>query len=85
MVVDILPNQPDLAVLYNDEEPDQGYILENKDAPKEFQVSVLNIVPKESVSIEQNGYYFDQNDITITGYWTWDKVAALLPYDYQPD
>lgn len=80
----ILPNQPDVAVLYNKVEPDAGYVLINEDTPKKFQLSIITIANNESLAIEQNGYYFDQNDITITGYWTWDKVGDLLPYDYKP-
>ncbi|MEJ7587194.1 MAG: carboxypeptidase-like regulatory domain-containing protein [Ferruginibacter sp.] len=83
-MVDIFPNQPDIAVLYRNEEPDPGYSAQNEEAPRKYELSVINIAPNESIGIEQNGYYFDQNDITITGYWIWDKVADLLPYDYRP-
>ncbi|MEO6730388.1 MAG: hypothetical protein ABIN01_04170, partial [Ferruginibacter sp.] len=82
-MVDIIPNQPDIAVLYSKEEPAPGYIAQNEETPKGYQLSVINIAPNEYVSIEQNGYYFDQNDITITGYWTWDKVGDQLPYEYK--
>ena len=82
LMVDITPNQPDVVVLYSKEEPDSGYLAQNEEAPKEYQLSVITIASGEAISIEQNGYYFDQNDITITGYWTWDKVADLVPYDY---
>ena len=34
------------------------------------------------MDIERNGYYYEQNDITITGYWAWEKVADMLPYNY---
>ncbi|MEO6723057.1 MAG: carboxypeptidase-like regulatory domain-containing protein [Ferruginibacter sp.] len=84
-LVDIMPNQPNVAVIYNKEEPDPGYLAQNDEKAKKFQVSIISIVPNESLGIEQNGYYFDQNDITITGYWIWDKVADLLPYDYVPN
>ncbi|MBC7886788.1 MAG: carboxypeptidase-like regulatory domain-containing protein [Ferruginibacter sp.] len=83
-LVDIIPNQPDIAVLYSKEEPDPGYSAQNEDTPKNFQLSVITIAANESVAIEQNGYYFDQNDITITGYWIWDKVADMVPYDFHP-
>jgi len=83
-LVAIIPNQPDIAVIYNKEEPDPVYVIQNEETPKKFQLSVITIANNESLAIEQNGYYFDQNDITITGYWTWDKVGDLLPYDYAP-
>ncbi|MEP7141667.1 MAG: carboxypeptidase-like regulatory domain-containing protein [Ferruginibacter sp.] len=83
-VVDIVPNQPDIAVLYSNEEPDPGYSAQNEDTTKNFELSVITIAANESIGIEQNGYYFDQNDITITGYWIWDKMGDMVPYDYYP-
>ncbi len=83
-LVSIMPNQPNMAVLYSYEFPEEGYVLQNKDTPRDFQLSVIAIAPGEAIGIEQNGYYFDQNDITITGYWIWDKIGDMLPYDYTP-
>ncbi len=82
LLVDILPNQPDMAVLYSNEEPAPGYVEQNEETPRKFQLSVITIANKESIAIEQNGYYFDQNDIVITGYWTWEKMGDMVPYDY---
>jgi CarboxypepD_reg-like domain len=82
-LVDILPNQPDVAVLYSKEEPDAGFVEQNEESPRKFQLSVITIGNNESIAIEQNGYYFDQNDITITGYWTWEKMSDMVPYDYK--
>lgn len=84
-LVGILPNQPDVAVLYTYEEPEPEYLVQNEGAPPEYQLSVINIRPGESIAIEKNGYYFDQNDIVVTGYWIWDKVGDSLPYDYIPE
>jgi hypothetical protein len=84
LLVAIMPNQPTVAVIYNKEEPAAEYLAQNDEPAKAFQLSLLSIIPDEVIGIEQNGYYFDQNDITITGYWIWDKVADLLPYDYVP-
>jgi hypothetical protein len=35
--------------------------------------------------IQQNGYFYDQNDVTNTGYWSWEKLGDALPYDYNPE
>ncbi len=83
--VDFSPNQPDVAVLYKKEEPPVQYLAQNEDAPKKFELSVITINPAQSIVIEQNGYYYDQNNITINGYWTWEKVADMLPYDFIPN
>lgn len=83
-LVEVMPNQPDVAILFNGEEPETGYLLQNSEAPGKWQLSVINIPSGQAVDIEQNGYYFDQNDIIINGYWTWEKAGDMLPYDYRP-
>jgi hypothetical protein len=47
------------------------------------QISILEF--PEYIAIEQNGYYYDQKDILTSGYWSWEKLADLLPYDYDPE
>ncbi len=80
--VDILPRQKDVAVIYKNEPSPDLYLAANSDASPKFQLSMLYFLPDESLNIEQNGFYFEQNDITITGYWAWEKVADMVPYDY---
>lgn len=84
-LVEIMPKQQGLAVLYTKEPPNPLYLAQTGDTPRNFQLSILAITPEEAVGIEQNGYYFDQNDITINGYWTWTKVGDVLPYDFRPE
>jgi CarboxypepD_reg-like domain len=81
--VEILPNQPEVGVLFLGVKPSANYLAENPAESKDFKLSVLSFKPKESIIIEQNGYFYDQNDIITSGYWAWDKVAELLPYDYE--
>jgi hypothetical protein len=81
-VVEIRPNQKEVGVIYTKENPAAGFVRDNPDEPSDFQFSILSFLPGESIIIEQNGYFFEQNDLTIHAYWTWDKVADLLPYDY---
>lgn len=83
-LVEIVPNQQNMAVLYTKAAPDPLYISQTDDISRKFQLSVINIAADQSVGIEQNGYFFDQNDILINGYWTWQKVADVLPYDFRP-
>jgi hypothetical protein len=84
-VVDIMPNQTQVAIVYLNEEPCKEYVLQNDEKPKKFQLSEIAVAPAQYIGIEQNGFYFDQNDITITGYWTWEKTADMVPYDFKPD
>jgi len=81
-MVDILPRQKEVAVIYKNETPSDLYLAVTPDASSKFQLSVLSFLPDESLNIEQNGFYFEQNDITITGYWAWEKTGDMLPYDY---
>ncbi len=83
-LVEITPNQQNMAVLYNRQAPAPLYLEATGDVPRKFQLSILTIAPDQSIGIEQNGYFFDQNDIVINGYWTWQKVADVLPYDFRP-
>ena len=82
-IVLIKPNQNDMAVIYGNEYPEQNYLAEESYAPKDYQLSIVSI--SHPITIEANGYYYDQNDITITGYWAWGKVGNMLPYDFVPD
>ena len=83
--VDILPNQKDVGILFMGEKPAAAYLNDHSSEPKDFKFSLLSFRPNESITIEQNGYFYDQNDISISGYWTWDKVGEQLPYDYRAD
>lgn len=81
-MVDIFPRQKEVAVIYKNETPSDLYMETTPDAPSKFQLSVLSFLPDESLNIEENGFYFEQNDITITGYWAWEKVGDMLPYNF---
>ena len=80
--VDILPRQKDVAIIYKNEQSSPLYVEANPEASSKFQLSVVSFLPDESLNIEQNGFYYEQNDITITGYWAWEKVGDMLPYDF---
>jgi hypothetical protein len=80
--VDILPRQKDVAVIYKNETPSDLYLNENPGVSPKFELSELYFLPGESLTIEQNGFYFEQNDVTITGYWAWEKIGDILPYDF---
>ena len=83
--VEILPNQKDVGILYMAQKPSPAYIAIHPTEPKDFKFSMLSFRPNVSIVIEQNGYFYDQNDISISGYWAWEKVAEQLPYDYRKD
>ena len=83
-IVEVLPNQKDVAVIYKKTGPSPVYLAANPEASDKFQLSVLSFFPKEKISIEQNGYYFDQNLITVNQYMGWEKAGDMVPYDFIP-
>lgn len=73
-----------LRVVFSNEKPARAYLAEAKlpfDTP--VQISVLDLA--DGIVIEENGYYYDQKDVLTLGYWAWEKMADLLPYDYSED
>jgi hypothetical protein len=72
-----------LRVIYSNELPDRKYLTENKlPLYLKAQISILDIA--DVFTIEENGYFYEQSDIINTGYWSWEKIAELLPYNYEP-
>ena len=83
--VEFRPNQNEVAVIYNNAKPEQAYLDTDPTIKKDFQLSTLLFAPGESIIIEQNGYYYDQADITTNGYLGFKKIGDMLPYDYMPE
>lgn len=83
--VEIIPNQNEVAVIYDNAKPEQAYLDTDPSIKKDFQLSTLLFAPGESIVIEQNGYYYDQTDITTNGYLGFKKIGDMLPYDYVPE
>lgn len=83
--VEFRPNQTTVAVIYNKAKPEKAYLDFDQTAKKEAQISTLLFAPGESIIIEQNGYYYDQTDITTNGYLGFKKIGDMLPYDYRPE
>jgi hypothetical protein len=80
--VEILPNQQNVGILYLASKPAKKYLEEFKGEPSEFRFTNFSVKKDESLVIESNGFYYDQNDVTISGYWMWERLADQLPYDY---
>lgn len=72
-----------LRVSYKNQIPDKKYLLERK-FPLTTSVEISAIDIQNGFVIEENGYFYDQADVTNIGYWSWKKLAELLPYDYLP-
>jgi hypothetical protein len=73
-----------LRVSYTSQAPDRKYLVQNKyPLTTPAQISALDI--SNGFVIEENGYFYDQGDVSNIGYWAWKKLAELLPYDYLPE
>ena len=72
-----------VRVSYKNQLPDKKYLQEHKfPLNTAVQISAIDIV--SGFVIEENGYFYEQSDVTNMGYWAWKKVAELLPLDYLP-
>jgi hypothetical protein len=73
-----------LRVIYSNEMPDKNYLIANKlPVYLKSQITIMDI--SDVFTIEENGYFYEQSDIINTGYWSYEKVAELLPYNYIPE
>jgi hypothetical protein len=73
-----------MRIHYKNLVPDRKYLAENKFSPTaKVQISILDIT--DGFVIEENGYFYEQSEVTNVGYWAWKKLAELLPYDYNPE
>ena len=73
-----------LRVSYKNRVPDQKYLVQNNfPLSARTQISALDII--DGFVIEENGYFYEQSEVTNMGYWAWKKLAELLPYDYNPE
>jgi hypothetical protein len=83
--VEIMPNQNEVAIIYKNAKPEQAYFNSDPSVKKDFQLSTLIFRSGEPITIEQNGYYYDQTDITTNEYLNFKKIGDMLPYDYAPE
>src|SRR6202000_1388171 len=73
-----------LRVSYKGQAPEKKYLVERK-FPLNTQVQISAVDILNGIVIEENGYFYDQSDVTNLGYWSWKKEAELWPYDSLPD
>lgn len=75
-----------LQVTYLRETEDPGYLKMQRPfgpPPKASgtQTSVVHL-QDSFIEIEANGNYYEPLGILVEGYWSWEKIAELLPLDY---
>ncbi|HLA51732.1 MAG TPA: hypothetical protein VK618_00420, partial [Flavitalea sp.] len=63
-----------LEILYND-----------RSTRFKQQQSEIYLMTPEPIQIQQNGSYFSPREMIVANHWAvYEKVANLLPFDYNP-
>ena len=74
----------DIAVVYKSK-PEPIYLELHPADKLIFQISTLRFIDKkERITVEKNGFYYDQENLLTNGYLAFKKVGDMLPYDYDP-
>lgn len=71
-------------IVYRNEMPDAKFVAANK-LPSHIRVQLSILDIQDAFAIEQNGYWYDQADLVNSGYWSYERMAEAVPYDFQPD
>lgn len=72
-----------LRVSYTRERPHPSF-LEKFNFPKDVLIQISYIQLLNAIAIRENGYFYYQRDWINQGYWSWENLADMLPYDYAP-
>src|SRR5690606_5514435 len=81
-IVRIKPKELTMGVIFAGLKPEANYVAQFPNEPKRFQYSTLNFKKDANVFIAQNGYFYEHNNVGISGYWAWNKVADMLPSNF---
>jgi hypothetical protein len=80
--VEFFPNQSNVALIYKNAAPEKSYTEMDTTANKKFQISTLIFPKGEKFFIDENGYFYDQEDLVTNGYLGFKKIGDMLPYNY---
>ena len=71
------------SITYTKKAPEKDYLVQTKlPLDVKMQISYINML--DGISIQSNGFFFDQKSWINQGYWSWKNIADQLPYDYEP-
>jgi hypothetical protein len=84
-IVEFYPNQSEVALIYKNEPPEKSYLDFDSTAKKNFQLSTLIFPKGEKFYVDQNGYFYEQEDLVTNGYLGFKKIGDMLPYDYNEE
>jgi hypothetical protein len=81
-VVQILPKHYVLQLYYTKAKPEYEYMNRYAQGFTKYKISVLTFTPGKMITIEPNGFFYPQYDLTKGNYLSWKRVADMLPYDF---
>ena len=70
------------SVEYKKEKEDKVYAEQNGSNYISNQLSIFRI-NSDLLKIEENGSYNNPEDLIVEGYWSWEKIANMVPMDYK--
>lgn len=75
-----------LFVTYKKEMEEMAYLESRMERRKAgYQYSYVLLVEPETIAIDVNGNYYPPRNVMTSSYWGWsEKIADLLPIDFQP-
>lgn len=72
----------DLRVIYKNEKEKLEYIGMSRQP--QWQRSVIYLLSTAPITVEPTGMYFNPLNLLTEEYWGWEKMAEMVPSDYQP-
>ena len=72
-----------ISITYTKRTPENDYLKKYK-LPMNIGVQTSYIDLNDVITIQQNGYFYNQKDWVNSGYWSWKNLADQVPYDYVP-
>lgn len=70
------------SVEYKKEKEDILYSKQNGSNYTSNQLSIFTL-KSDLLKIEENGSYYHPGDLVVEGYWSWEKIANMVPIDYK--
>ena len=70
------------SVEYKREKEDLDYAKYNGSKYISNQLSIFAL-RNDLLKIEENGTYYHPADLIVEGYWSWEKIANMVPIDYK--
>lgn len=70
------------SVEYTKEKEDMDYAKQNGQHYISNQLSIFAL-KDDLLKIEENGTYYHPANLVVEGYWSWEKIANMVPMDYK--